>query len=54
MATHNLAAPIQIFPENFAYGRVLADKIFDLIKGAIASEDPNTKYILNHRDLRGH
>ena len=38
MATHNHAAPIQICPENFAYGRVLADKIFNLIKRAIASE----------------
>ena len=38
MATHNHAAPIQICPENFAYGRALADKIFDLIKVAIASE----------------
>ena len=36
MATHNHAAPIQICPENFAYGRMLADKIFDLIKDAIA------------------
>jgi hypothetical protein len=38
MATHNHAAPIQICPENFAYGRGLADKIFDLIKSAIANE----------------
>ena len=39
MATHNHAAPIQICPENFAYGRGLADKIFDLIKEAIANEE---------------
>ena len=39
MATHNHAAPIQICPENFAYGRGLADKIFDLIQAAIASEE---------------
>jgi hypothetical protein len=39
MATHNHAAPIQICPENFAYGRGLAGKIFDLIKEAIAHEE---------------
>jgi neutral ceramidase len=38
MATHNHAAPIQICPENFAYGRGLADRIFDLIKVAINNE----------------
>jgi len=38
MATHNHAAPIQITPSNFDYGRVLADKIFNLIKDAIAEE----------------
>jgi hypothetical protein len=38
MATHNHAAPIQICPENFAYGRGLADKIFDLIKEAVTNE----------------
>ncbi|MFO1096564.1 MAG: hypothetical protein U0992_25140 [Planctomycetaceae bacterium] len=38
MATHNHAAPIQICPENFEYGRGLANTIFDLIKTAIANE----------------
>ncbi|OGP58243.1 MAG: hypothetical protein A2V67_20375 [Deltaproteobacteria bacterium RBG_13_61_14] len=31
LATHNHAAPIQIVPANFAYGRWLADRIFGLI-----------------------
>jgi hypothetical protein len=39
MATHNHAAPIQICPENFAYGRELSDRIFTLIQKAIASEE---------------
>lgn len=39
LATHNHQAPIQIVPENFEYGRWLADKIFGLIKEAIAKED---------------
>ena len=39
MATHDHAAPIQICPENFAYGRKLADTIFSLIQTAIASEE---------------
>lgn len=38
LATHNHAAPIQIVPENFAYGRKLADQIFGLIQEAIAGE----------------
>lgn len=38
LATHNHNAPIQIVPENFDYGRYLADTIFELIKQAIASE----------------
>ena len=46
MATHNHAAPIQICPENFAYGRELADKIFDLIKTAIANEEGPAKVSL--------
>ena len=48
MATHNHAAPIQICPENFAYGRELADKIFDLIKTAIANEEGPAKVSLGH------
>ncbi len=39
MATHNHAAPIQICPENFAYGRELADRIFTLIQTAIECEE---------------
>jgi hypothetical protein len=46
MATHNHAAPIQICPENFAYGRALADKIFDLIKAAIANEQGPARVFL--------
>jgi neutral ceramidase len=38
LATHNHAAPIQIVPDNFDYGLWLADRIFDLIKEAIANE----------------
>lgn len=38
MATHNHAAPIQIVPDNFDYGRWLAERIFDLIKQAISKE----------------
>ena len=37
-ATHNHAAPIQIVPANFDYGRRLADQIFGLIQQAIAAE----------------
>lgn len=38
MATHNHSAPIQIVPDNFEYGRHLADVFFDLISSAIKSE----------------
>jgi len=38
LATHNHAAPIQIVPGNFDYGRWLAERIFGLIKEAIANE----------------
>lgn len=38
LATHNHAAPIQIVPGNFEYGRWLADRIFGLIEEAIANE----------------
>ena len=37
-ATHNHNAPIQINPDNFEYGRWLAQRMFDLIKEAIANE----------------
>ncbi len=38
MVTHNHNAPIQINPDNFDYGRRVADNIFDIIKEAIANE----------------
>lgn len=38
LATHNHAAPIQIVPANFEYGRWLADKLFSMIQQAIAAE----------------
>lgn len=38
LGTHNHAAPIQIVPDNFAYGRQLAETIFGLIKQAIDAE----------------
>jgi hypothetical protein len=39
LATHNHQAPIQIVPENFEYGRWLAENIFGIIKEAISKED---------------
>lgn len=39
LSTHNHQAPIQIVPDNFDYGRWLADKIFLLIKEAISKEE---------------
>ena len=38
LATHNHNAPIQINPDNFPYGKRLADLFFDLIQEAIANE----------------
>ncbi|MGC8738300.1 MAG: hypothetical protein ACP5UA_06580 [Candidatus Hydrogenedens sp.] len=38
LATHNHCAPIQIVPENFEYGRWLAEKIYQLIQEAINHE----------------
>ena len=38
LATHNHNAPIQIVPDNFEYGRQLADVIFNTIQKAIANE----------------
>jgi hypothetical protein len=38
LATHNHAAPIQIVPTNFDYGRRLADQILGLIQEAIKNE----------------
>jgi len=53
LATHNHAAPIQIVPANFDYGRWLADKSFDLIKEAIANEQGPVKlyFGIGHSDL---
>ena len=38
LGTHNHAAPIQIVPGNFAYGRWLADQLFALVSEAVAKE----------------
>ena len=38
LATHNHAAPIQIVPGNFQYGRWLAERLFKLLQEAIAAE----------------
>ena len=38
LATHNHNAPIQIIPDNFEYGKWLANRLFDLIQEAIADE----------------
>jgi hypothetical protein len=43
LATHNHNAPIQIVPDNFDYGRRLADQIFDVIQNAIADEQGPVK-----------
>ena len=39
LGTHNHQSPIQIVPENFDYGRMLADKIQGLVTEAIRKED---------------
>src|SRR5579864_6727456 len=39
LATHNHQGPIQIVADNFDYGRELAEKIFGMIREAIARED---------------
>jgi hypothetical protein len=38
LGTHNHAAPIQIVPGNFEYGRWLADRLFAIISAAVAKE----------------
>ena len=38
LATHNHNAPIQIVPDNFDYGRWLADRMFELVQEAISKE----------------
>ena len=39
LGTHNHQAPIQIVPDNFDYGRMLADRIYELVERAIKNED---------------
>jgi len=39
LATHNHQSPIQIVPDNFDYGRELAEKIFVAIRTAIKNEE---------------
>lgn len=39
LGTHNHQAPIQIVPDNFDYGRMLADRIYELVGKAIKNED---------------
>ncbi|HKW99314.1 MAG TPA: hypothetical protein VJN43_16360 [Bryobacteraceae bacterium] len=39
LATHNHQGPIQIAADNFDYGRELAEKMFGMIREAIANED---------------
>ncbi len=39
LATHNHQGPIQIVPDNFDYGRWLAEKIFGLIREAMQREE---------------
>ncbi len=43
LATHNHSAPIQINRDNFDYGRWLADRMFDLVKEAIANEQDDVR-----------
>jgi hypothetical protein len=43
MGTHNHAAPIQIVPSNFDYGRWLADRMFQMIQEAIADEQDGAR-----------
>jgi hypothetical protein len=46
LATHNHSAPIQIVPDNFEYGKRLADIIFTTIQQAIANERGPVKLLL--------
>ena len=48
LATHNHNAPIQINPNNFEYGKWLANRMFDLIKEAIANERGPVKVLLGN------
>lgn len=46
LATHNHNAPIQIVPDNFEYGRHLAEIIFKTIQKAIANEQGPVNLLL--------
>lgn len=46
LATHNHNAPIQIVPDNFAYGRHLAEIIFNAIQEAILNERGPVRLLL--------
>lgn len=46
LATHNHNAPIQIVPDNFDYGRRLADIIFQTIQEAISNERGPVRLLL--------
>jgi neutral ceramidase len=48
LATHNHQSPIQIVPDNFDYGRYLAEEIFTLIQRAIADEDGPIQLYFGH------
>jgi neutral ceramidase len=48
LGTHNHAAPIQIVPANFAYGRWLADRLFDLISRSIDQEQGPVQVSIGH------
>ena len=50
LATHNHNAPIQINPDNFDYGRWLADRMFDLIKEAQAKAVGPVKILFGFGD----
>ena len=50
LATHNHNAPIQINPDNFAYGRRLADQMFGLIEEVIAAEQGPVRVELGSGD----
>ena len=52
LATHNHNAPIQIVPDNFEYGRWLANRIFDLIKEAMAKERGPARLLFGHGEGR--
>ena len=51
LATHNHNAPIQINPDNFAYGRRLAEQMFGLIQEAIAAEQGPARVTFGSGDV---